>query len=129
MQNQLIMFAGSSPGAGKSTLSALLLQHLVADSRPTQWFYEEDIVTIKAFTSFLHDLTTSYPKTDLFLKAATAFVQEATALNKIVITDSFLPGYGFFSAATHVRRSKHSTASCMTFSSRSIHWSSTSTVM
>ena len=96
MQHRLIMFAGSSPGAGKSTLSNLIFQQLTVQNLPVHWFYEEDLGHLPAFARFLHDLPLSHPEIELFLDAVAAFVPTCVALDKIIITDSFLPGHHFF---------------------------------
>ena len=44
MQHKLIMLAGSSPGAGKSTLAELLFDQFTRHQLPTRWIYEEDIL-------------------------------------------------------------------------------------
>ena len=49
MAHKLIMLAGSSPGAGKSTLSEFLFDQLTRRAIPTRWIYEEDILHIEAF--------------------------------------------------------------------------------
>lgn len=94
MQHRMIMFAGSSPGAGKSSLSNALFQQLRAQQIPAQWFYEEDFLQLPAFAPFLHELATSYPNIDLFLQAAVS-LPPSDAMT-VRITDAFLPGYHLF---------------------------------
>ncbi len=42
-RHRLILFAGSSPGAGKSTLSALVARQLVAAGVDARWLHEEEV--------------------------------------------------------------------------------------
>ncbi len=96
MHYRLIMFAGSSPGAEKSTVSHLLFQHLTVQNIPVHWLYEEHLGHLPAFAHFLHALPVSHPKIELFLDAVAAFVSACAAMDTTILTDSFLPGHHFF---------------------------------
>ncbi|HEU5092425.1 MAG TPA: hypothetical protein VFU22_17175 [Roseiflexaceae bacterium] len=75
MHHKLILFSGSGPGAGKSTLSAFLAQQFTAHAIPTRWIYEED--TLDAFTPFFQALRQKQLNTlDLFLDATRSLVIE-----------------------------------------------------
>lgn len=89
--HRLIMFAGSSPGAGKTTLSSILFEQFNAHGIPAQWLEEGDVVD--TFERFVPELKTSRINTDLLLRASTAFVEFCRSTPTTYITDSFLPGF------------------------------------
>ncbi len=93
MQHSLILFTGSSPGAGKSTLSRLLFEQLTAHGIPSRWLHEDDIVD--AFERFVPGMTMGVGEVtpDHFLQASIALVESCRTENSTVIIDSYLPGF------------------------------------
>lgn len=91
MQHRLILFTGSSPGAGKSTLSRLTFRQVAAHGIPARWLHEDDIVA--AFERFVPEMSTGELTPDLFLQASTALVEACRAENATFIVDSYLPGF------------------------------------
>src|SRR5262245_9481043 len=63
MRYRLIMLVGSSPGAGKSTLSEFLYEQLTCHAIPAQWMYEDDILYIPAFAQFIKEFQSGHTDT------------------------------------------------------------------
>jgi thymidylate kinase len=101
VQHRLILFTGSSPGVGKSTLSKLLFEQLSAAGIAVRWMHEDDM--IEAFERFVPEMTFEALTPVLLLQASKALVEQCQADNAIFILDSYLPGfynlYGRFSDA------------------------------
>jgi thymidylate kinase len=91
MQHRLILFTGSSPGVGKSTLSRLLFQQITANGIPARWLHEDDVV--QAFELFVPELASDKLTPDLLLKASAALVEAYHAENTTFVVDSYLPGF------------------------------------
>ena len=91
MQHQIILVTGSSPGAGKSTVSRLLFQQLAAHRIPARWLHEDDIV--EACERFVPGMTMEQPTPDHFLQASTALAESCRAERSTWIVDSYLPGF------------------------------------
>lgn len=100
MQHQLIMLAGASPGAGKSTLSELLFDQFTHHQLPTHWLYEEDILHSETFLPVVQVFQRGQGDAIAAILAATAqFVQESLHAHRITITDSIFPCYTWLVAA------------------------------
>jgi thymidylate kinase len=100
MRYRLIMLVGSSPGAGKSTLSEFLYQQLTCHAIPAQWIYEDDVLHLPAFAQFIQDFQSGHPDSiDSLLAATAAFVDDTMGRNTVVITDSIFPCINWFFAA------------------------------
>lgn len=100
MQHRLIILAGASPGAGKSTLSELLFDQFTRHQLPTHWIYEEDILHAETFRPVVHVFQQGKGDAIAAILAATAqFVQESRHANLITITDSIFPCYTWLVAA------------------------------
>jgi len=100
MRRRLIMFVGSSPGAGKSTLSEFLYEQLTCHAIPTQWIYEDDVLYLPSFAQFIKEFQSGHTDTiDALLAATAAFVDDALDRNTLVITDSIFPCVNWFFAA------------------------------
>ncbi len=101
MQHKLILFCGSSPGAGKSTMSRLCFQQITAQGIPARWLHEQDMV--EAFERFVPGITAGDLTPELLLQACVDLVQWCQVENSVFITDSYLPGfyylYGRYSGA------------------------------
>jgi hypothetical protein len=87
--SRLILFAGSSPGAGKTTLSALLAEALTQAGRPAIWLSEEEIGD--ALARFEPSLATETIAIDPFPRAAAAFARSYRDAAATIIVDSWLP--------------------------------------
>ena len=92
-RHTLILFAGSSPGAGKSTLSALVAQQLVATGVDARWLDEEEMSDL--LDSFVPELVERWPAPDPLLRAAEAFVEWCAPSDTTYVADSVLPWYVF----------------------------------
>jgi adenylate kinase family enzyme len=104
MRYRLIMLVGSSPGAGKSTLSEFLYQQLTCHAIPTQWIYEDDVLHLPAFAQFIQDFQSGHPNAiDSLLAATATFVDDAIAHGTVPITDSIFPCINWFFAANSPR--------------------------
>jgi thymidylate kinase len=104
MQHKLIMLAGSSPGAGKSTLSEFLFDQLTRSSMPTRWIYEEDILHIEAFAPVIQFFQHGQGDAiEALLGFTCRFVQDALSADEVVITDSIFPAYTWLFAAGYSR--------------------------
>ena len=98
----LVMITGSSLGAGKTTLSALLYRQLRAHGINAIWLDEENLeAQLAQFVPNWH-MNTVQP--DEFLAACRALIDDYRTDDSVIITDSGLPGYidffGRFPAAT-----------------------------
>ena len=102
MQHKLIMLAGSSPGAGKSTLSELLFDQFTRHHLPTRWIYEEDILHLDAFRPVVQAFQHGQGNAIEAILATTAqFVQESLRADLVTITDSIFPCYTWLFAANY----------------------------
>lgn len=100
MQHQLIILAGASPGAGKSTLSELLFDQFMHHQIPTHWIYEDDILHAETFHPVVQVFQQGQGDAIAAILAATAqFVQESLQADLITITDSIFPCYTWLVAA------------------------------
>jgi thymidylate kinase len=110
--NQLFIFYGSSPGAGKSTLSSFLYEQLRLHNIPTQWVYEEDVLYLDTFAEFIHDIQNGNHNLIVSLLEATSkFVDACLASGVIVITDSIFPCFNWLIATSYYSRSRIETFS------------------
>jgi thymidylate kinase len=91
MQHKLVIFTGSSPGVGKSTLSRLLFEQLNALSIRVRWLHEDDIAEV--FERFIPGMTIEALTPDLLLQASRMLVEECESENSTWIIDSYLPGF------------------------------------
>lgn len=100
MKNQLIIFYGSSPGAGKSTLSSFLFEQLSSNNTPVQWIYEEDILHLDLFRSSIDAFQNRKLEQIMpaLLTNTAAFVQSCLTSGKIAITDSIFPFFNWLIA-------------------------------
>ena len=98
----LLMFSGSSFGAGKSRLSAAVAAALVERGLLVRYLTEDDLLATDGFARFERLLGPSDPDThraDLaLLDAARALVDEARAISRlgapsVRVTDALLPGF------------------------------------
>lgn len=98
----LVMVTGSSLGAGKTTLSALLYQQLTAHGVHAIWLDEENLQAQLARHVPRWNMNTVQP--DEFLAACRTMIDGYRATDAVLITDSGLPGYvdffGRFPTAT-----------------------------
>ena len=102
MQHKLIMLAGSSPGAGKSTLAELLFDQFTRHQLPTRWIYEEDILYLDAFRPVVQAFQDDQANAMAAILATTAeFVQESLRADLVTITDSIFPCYTWLFAADY----------------------------
>jgi hypothetical protein len=87
----LVMVTGSSLGAGKTTLSALLYQQLTAHGLNATWLDEENLqAQLAQFVPSGH-MNTIQP--DEFVAACGGLLDHYGTANAVIITDSGLPGY------------------------------------
>jgi thymidylate kinase len=87
-----IIFYGSSPGTGKSTLSSFLFEQLTRNNIAVLWVYEDDVLRLPDFAEFVADILSGNPKMmATLLQATRAFVQECQRTDVIAITDSIYP--------------------------------------
>lgn len=100
---KLIIVYGSSPGAGKSTLSSRLHQQLQQHHLPVQWLYEDDVVHLDLFAPVVAQMhgESTLGLTDACLVATTRLVDAYAADDTIVITDSILPYFDWLFAVGH----------------------------
>ena len=104
MQHKLIMLAGSSPGAGKSTLSEFLFDQFTRHAIPARWIYEEDILHLDAFEPVVRFFQRGQGDgIEALLDATDRFVRGALAAPEVVITDSIFPAYTWLFAAGYPR--------------------------
>ena len=89
--HRLVLFAGSSLGSGKSTLSALLHQQLTAQGIPAIWLQEETLDAI--FGQFAPGWQINTVEPEAFLMACAGFLSQYQQSDAALITDSVLPGY------------------------------------
>jgi len=117
------MLAGSSPGAGKSTLSELLFDQFTRQLIPSRWIYEEDILYLDAFTPVVQAFQDGQGDAiEALLAATTRFVQDSLTANVVTITDSIFPCYTWSSRlAIHTRVSPISAGGLRSYSIRSSH--------
>lgn len=90
--HKLIIFYGSSPGTGKSTLSSFLFDQLALHEIPVLWVYEDDVLHLPEFAEFVADIQSGNPQMmDSLLQATRTFVQRCLNSNVVAITDSIFP--------------------------------------
>lgn len=101
MEHQLILFYGSSPGAGKSTLSSRLNQQLTQHNLPVQWIYEDDVLCLDFFQPVVECVQGGGgPElVEACLVATERLVDAYVGTDTIVIADSILPYYDWLLAA------------------------------
>ncbi len=100
MTHHLILFYGSSSGAGKTTPSDWLQRHLEQQAIPVEWIEEDEVQHLDIFSpvvqAFEHGqgdpIVTS-------LDAARQLVERYQLSDKIVIMDSIFPSYTWLYAA------------------------------
>lgn len=110
--NQLFIFYGSSPGAGKSTLSSFLYEQLTRHDIPTQWVYEEDVLYLDTFAEFIQDIQNGNHNLIVsLLEAASKFVAGCLDSGVIVITDSIFPCFNWLIATNYYSRPRIETFS------------------
>lgn len=106
MQHKLIIFMGSAPGAGKSTLSEFLFDQFTLHGIPTHWIYEEDILYLDTFRPVVQALLHGQGDAiEALLTTTRQFVQDAVYENQVIITDSIFPAYTWLFAAGYPRAS------------------------
>ena len=91
---RLVMLAGSSLGAGKTTLSALLYKQLRAQRVNAVWLAEENLDAQLA--QFVPSWGMNTVQPDAFLAACRALLGQYSRSDAVIITDSGLPGYVHF---------------------------------
>jgi hypothetical protein len=105
-EHQAIIFYGSSPGTGKSSLSSFLFEQLSLHKIPVRWVYEDDVLHIPYFADFVADILSGNPTMLETLRQATrGLVQESLSANAVAITDSIYPCINWlFSTALYSRQ-------------------------
>jgi hypothetical protein len=98
------MLTGSSVGAGKTTLSALLYQQLIAHGINAIWLDEQNLEAQMA--QFVPDWHMNTVQPDAFLAGCRALIDHYRSTDAVMITDSGLPGYIHFLAALRLPGSK-----------------------
>ena len=99
MDHKLIMVAGSTPGAGKSTLSSFLAEQLRLNGVKTLWLYEEAILTLPAFSQFITEILSQQPSfIQSLLSATKEFVNERHELEELLVTDSIFPCFNWLNS-------------------------------
>lgn len=98
LDHRLIIFYGSSPGSGKSTLSSWLSKQLELTGFKCLWIYEDDILALSEFAAFIEAIkTTDVTMIGTLLSAAERFVARLKG-DEIVITDSIFPCFNWLLA-------------------------------
>jgi hypothetical protein len=88
------MFVGSSPGAGKSTLSHVLYRQCVLHTIPVEWWYEEDVFQLAPLRRFADQMVCADPAAMESFEAGTQLAVHGWSDPSIVrITDSYVPGF------------------------------------
>lgn len=93
MKHQFIFFYGSSPGAGKSTLSSRLNQQLSQHNLPVHWIYEDDVLHLEHFIPVV-ECVQGRSELDLLAACMVATESLVTAyinMDTTVVADSILP--------------------------------------
>lgn len=101
-KHRLIIFYGSSPGSGKSTLSSFLFAQLKSNGAAVEWMYEEDILHMEVFAQAVRDVQQG--KAEMIgslLLATQAFAEQCAASNTLYITDSTVPYFDWLFAANY----------------------------
>lgn len=99
LRHKLIIFYGSSPGAGKSTLSSYLCEQLRLHGISVRWIYEEDVLHLEVFQESVQDIQCGNHKLiDSLLDASMRFVEAQLKRDGIVITDSIFPCFDWLIA-------------------------------
>lgn len=99
LEHNLIIFCGSSPGAGKSTLSSFLYEQLLLRDTPVKWIYENDILYLNEFQEFIKDVQSGNPELiHSLLDASKNFVDRYRDGTSILITDSIFPCFNWLIA-------------------------------
>ena len=94
MHNRLIMFTGSSPGAGKSTLSELLFQRLTAHGIPSHWLSEGDLLRLDLFAQFDQEIFREDRNAiHTLLEGVQTLFADGSASYMTWITDALFPGF------------------------------------
>ena len=97
-KHRLIIFYGSSPGSGKSTLSSWLSEQLEGSGFECNWIYEDDVSGLSEFQNFISKVNTNDPTMiDALLEAAKVFVAKRSE-DEIIVTDSIFPCYNWLLA-------------------------------
>lgn len=92
IRHQAIIFYGSSPGTGKSTLSSFLYEQLSLHNIPVLWIYEDDVLRIPYFVDFVADILSGNPRMMETLRQATRdYVQACQSTHAVGTTDSIYP--------------------------------------
>jgi thymidylate kinase len=102
MKHRLIIFYGSSPGSGKSTLSSFLFAQLTSNGVAVQWMYEEDILHMEVFAQAVRDVQQG--KAEMIgslLSATQAFAEQCAASDRLYLTDSTVPYFDWLFAASY----------------------------
>lgn len=103
MKYQLLLFYGSSPGAGKSALSSKLNEQLRRGAVPVEWIYEDDVLVRDCFTPVV-ECVQGRSELDLIeaCSVATEGLMEAYSNSEtMIVTDSILPYYDWLLAADY----------------------------
>ncbi|MEM7534485.1 MAG: hypothetical protein AAF639_20045 [Chloroflexota bacterium] len=103
LKHQLIIFYGSSPGAGKSTLSSFLYDQLRLHDMPMRWVYENDLLYLDAFQQFVQEVQSgNRQQIDTLLAASHQFVSEFigndTSRDTVLLMDSIFPCFNWLVA-------------------------------
>jgi thymidylate kinase len=100
MTHHLILFYGSSSGAGKTTLSDWLQHHLQQQAIPVEWIEEDHVLRLDIFSAVVQAF--EHRQGDpiaTVLDAARQLVERYQLSDKIVIMDSIFPSYTWLYAA------------------------------
>ena len=88
LKHQLIIFYGSSPGAGKSTLSSFLYDQLRLHGIPVRWVYENDLIYLDAFQQFVQELQSgNQQQIDTLLAASRHFVSDFIGGDTVLVKE------------------------------------------
>ena len=99
LYHRLIIFYGSSPGAGKSTLSSYLQEQFHLHGVPVKWIYEEDVLHLEVFQEVVEDIQNGNQNLmDTLLNTSARFVEAQLKRDEVVITDSIFPYFNWLIA-------------------------------
>lgn len=94
MRRWLIMVSGASPGAGKSTLAAVLARRFSARGIASHALSEGELLTLPLFARFDREVGNNDARAiATFAEGVRALAADAAASDSTWITDALLPGF------------------------------------